>query len=124
MEMFGLRRHHGMRGSLAAVLLSLPTHPPNHPPTRPQVNVGKGGPWLFPFLCESLRLTPSSTAVVGDRLDTDIALARERVILAILPHTGGWPAPKRREPRSHLYMRTPGGPRRENQRRGPRPTPH
>ena len=52
------------------------------------VNVGKGGPWLFPFLAESLGLDPARTAVVGDRLDTDIALAREGGMLAILPRTG------------------------------------
>jgi hypothetical protein len=52
------------------------------------VNVGKGGPWLFPFLCESLDLTPASTAVVGDRLDTDIAMARAGGMLSILPLTG------------------------------------
>ncbi|KIY95479.1 pyridoxal (pyridoxine, vitamin B6) phosphatase [Monoraphidium neglectum] len=52
------------------------------------VNVGKGGPWLFPFLCSSLGLDPARTAVVGDRLDTDIALAREGGMLAILPLTG------------------------------------
>lgn len=52
--------------------------------------MGKGGSWLFPFLCDSLNLQPESTAVVGDRLDTDIALAREGGMLAILPLTGGW----------------------------------
>ncbi|KAI8467196.1 MAG: HAD-like domain-containing protein [Monoraphidium minutum] len=52
------------------------------------VNVGKGGPWLFPFLAASLRLDPSATAVVGDRLDTDIALAKQGGMLAVLPLTG------------------------------------
>ncbi|GBF89918.1 phosphoglycolate phosphatase [Raphidocelis subcapitata] len=52
------------------------------------INVGKGGPWLFPFLVESLGLSPSRTAVVGDRLDTDVAMAREGGMLAVLPLTG------------------------------------
>jgi len=52
------------------------------------VNVGKGGPWLFPFLAESLALAPASTAVVGDRLDTDIRMARQGGMRAILPLTG------------------------------------
>ena len=42
-----------------------------------QVNVGKGGTWLLPFLCRELRLDPSRTAIVGDRMDTDIHLGRQ-----------------------------------------------
>jgi ribonucleotide monophosphatase NagD (HAD superfamily) len=53
-----------------------------------QVNVGKGGSWLFPFLLEHFHIEPSRTAVVGDRLDTDIALAKEGGLISILPLTG------------------------------------
>eukprot|EP00775_Hariotina_reticulata_P009141 gene9141-9309_t len=52
------------------------------------VNVGKGGSWLFPFLLQQFQIEPSRTAVVGDRLDTDIALAKEGGLISILPLTG------------------------------------
>lgn len=54
-----------------------------------QVNVGKGGNWLFPHLCDVLGLDPSVCCVVGDRLDTDIALGKQGGMLTVLPLTGG-----------------------------------
>lgn len=53
-----------------------------------QVNVGKGGSWLLPFLCRHLRLDPARTAIVGDRMDTDIALGKAGGLVTILPLTG------------------------------------
>jgi hypothetical protein len=53
-----------------------------------QVNVGKGGPWLLPFLCEQLALEPERCCIVGDRLDTDIALGKQGGMLTVLPLTG------------------------------------
>ncbi len=38
--------------------------------------MGKGGDWLLPFLCSRLALDPHRTAIVGDRMDTDIHLGR------------------------------------------------
>lgn len=52
------------------------------------VDVGKGGPWLLPFLCGHFSLDPSRTCIVGDRLDTDIALGRAGGLVTILPLTG------------------------------------
>jgi ribonucleotide monophosphatase NagD (HAD superfamily) len=53
-----------------------------------QVNVGKGGAWLFPYLLAKFQLQPSRTAVVGDRLDTDIAMGKQGGLLTLLPLTG------------------------------------
>lgn len=53
-----------------------------------QVNVGKGGDWLLPFLCKQYGLDPQRTAIVGDRMDTDIALGRQGGLCTILPLTG------------------------------------
>jgi ribonucleotide monophosphatase NagD (HAD superfamily) len=53
-----------------------------------QVVVGKGGDWLFPHLCHHLSLQPGETCIVGDRLDTDIALGRAGGLRTILPLTG------------------------------------
>lgn len=53
-----------------------------------QVVVGKGGDWLLPFLCETLQLVPRETAIVGDRLDTDIALGAAGGLRTVLPLTG------------------------------------
>ncbi|KAL6751914.1 HAD-like domain-containing protein [Haematococcus lacustris] len=55
---------------------------------RQPVVVGKGGPWLLPHLLQRYGLVPERTAIVGDRLDTDIALGREGGLLTILPLTG------------------------------------
>mmetsp|Transcript_7290 Transcript_7290/g.26856 ORF Transcript_7290/g.26856 Transcript_7290/m.26856 type:complete len:103 (+) Transcript_7290:618-926(+) len=55
---------------------------------RTAVNVGKGGDWLLPFLVSRFQLDPSRTCVVGDRLDTDIAMATEAGMASILPLTG------------------------------------
>ena len=43
---------------------------------RVAVNVGKGGAWLLPFLCDKYGIRPKEACIVGDRLDTDIALGR------------------------------------------------
>ncbi|KAL4452359.1 hypothetical protein ABPG75_008021 [Micractinium tetrahymenae] len=51
-------------------------------------NVGKGGPWLLPFLCEQYGLRPEQALIVGDRLDTDIALGRAGGLKTVLPMTG------------------------------------
>ena len=69
----------------------LPSPPP--PPCcccccRQAVNVGKGGAWLLPFLCEQYGVRPSEACIVGDRLDTDIALGLEGGLLTVLPLTG------------------------------------
>ncbi len=58
---------------------------------RRAVNVGKGGEWLFPFLLSAFAdLQPGACCVVGDRLDTDIALGRQGGMLTVLPYaTGG-----------------------------------
>jgi ribonucleotide monophosphatase NagD (HAD superfamily) len=53
-----------------------------------QVVVGKGGPWLLPFLLKAFDLDPSRTAIVGDRLDTDVALGLEGGLQTFLPLTG------------------------------------
>jgi ribonucleotide monophosphatase NagD (HAD superfamily) len=53
-----------------------------------QVNVGKGGSWLFPYLLAKFKLQPSHTAVVGDRLDTDIAMGKQGGLVTLLPLTG------------------------------------
>jgi phosphoglycolate/pyridoxal phosphate phosphatase family enzyme len=56
---------------------------------RAAANVGKGGPWLLPFLMRSLGIAdPQRCAVVGDRLDSDIAVAREGGMLGVLTLTG------------------------------------
>lgn len=53
-----------------------------------QVDCGKGGAWLFPFLMQRYALDPTRTAVVGDRLDTDIAMGKQGGLVTILPLTG------------------------------------
>jgi hypothetical protein len=53
-----------------------------------QVNVGKGGAWLFPYLLERYGLAPEQTCIIGDRLDTDIAMGREGGLVTLLPLTG------------------------------------
>ena len=55
---------------------------------RVAVNVGKGGAWLLPFLCDKYGVRPQEACIVGDRLDTDIALGREGGLLTVLPLTG------------------------------------
>lgn len=55
---------------------------------RPAFNVGKGGPWLLPFLCDQYGLRPDQALIVGDRLDTDIALGRAGGLKTALPLTG------------------------------------
>lgn len=55
---------------------------------RPAFNVGKGGSWLLPFLCEQYGLRPDQALIVGDRLDTDIALGRAGGLKTALPLTG------------------------------------
>ena len=55
---------------------------------RQAVNVGKGGKWLLPWLTKRFSLESGRTVVVGDRLDTDIALGKDANMLTILPLTG------------------------------------
>ncbi|KAL4450044.1 hypothetical protein ABPG77_010713 [Micractinium sp. CCAP 211/92] len=55
---------------------------------RQAFNVGKGGPWLLPFLCEQYGLRPDQALIVGDRLDTDVALGRAGGLKTALPLTG------------------------------------
>ncbi|EFJ53185.1 hypothetical protein VOLCADRAFT_115779 [Volvox carteri f. nagariensis] len=52
------------------------------------VNVAKGGEWLLPYLCRTYGLEPSRTAIIGDRLDTDIFLGRQGGLFTCLPLTG------------------------------------
>jgi ribonucleotide monophosphatase NagD (HAD superfamily) len=52
------------------------------------VNVGKGGSWLLPFLCEQYDILPSQACIIGDRLDTDIALGRQGGLQTVLPLSG------------------------------------
>ena len=55
---------------------------------RRAFNVGKGGDWLLPFLCSQLALQPATAMMVGDRLDTDIALGKQGGLRTCLPLTG------------------------------------
>ncbi|KAI3438214.1 hypothetical protein D9Q98_000651 [Chlorella vulgaris] len=55
---------------------------------REAVNVGKGGSWLLPFLCEQYDILPSQACIIGDRLDTDIALGRQGGLQTVLPLSG------------------------------------
>lgn len=56
---------------------------------RLPVVVGKGGAWLLPWLCERYGLDdPARACIVGDRLDTDIALGKEGGLQTFLPMTG------------------------------------
>ena len=55
---------------------------------RAAFNVGKGGTWLLPFLCEQYHVRPEEAVIVGDRLDTDIALGRAGGLQTVLPLTG------------------------------------
>ena len=70
----------------------IPRLPPSLPccccGCRQAVNVGKGGAWLLPFLCAQYGVRPSEACIVGDRLDTDIALGLEGGLLTVLPLTG------------------------------------
>ncbi|GFR43399.1 hypothetical protein Agub_g4478, partial [Astrephomene gubernaculifera] len=52
------------------------------------VNVAKGGEWLLPYLCRTYNLEPSRTAIIGDRMDTDIVLGRQGGLRTCLPLTG------------------------------------
>jgi ribonucleotide monophosphatase NagD (HAD superfamily) len=52
------------------------------------VNVGKGGDWLLPHLMQQYQLQPERTAIIGDRLDTDIALGKQGGLVTLLPLTG------------------------------------
>jgi ribonucleotide monophosphatase NagD (HAD superfamily) len=54
-----------------------------------QVNVGKGGDWLFQHLTQRYQIDPSHTAMIGDRLDTDIAMGKQGGLMTLLPLTGG-----------------------------------
>jgi ribonucleotide monophosphatase NagD (HAD superfamily) len=54
----------------------------------PQVNVGKGGDWLFDHLMQRYQIQPSRTAMIGDRLDTDIAMGKQGGLMTLLPLTG------------------------------------
>ncbi|PNH08869.1 Phosphoglycolate phosphatase [Tetrabaena socialis] len=53
-----------------------------------EVNVAKGGDWLLPYLCRSYGLDPRRTAIIGDRMDTDIRMGRQGGLLTCLPLTG------------------------------------
>lgn len=53
-----------------------------------QVVVGKGGPWLPEHLLSGLQLAPETTAIIGDRLDTDVALGLQAGFQTVVPLTG------------------------------------
>ncbi|KAF8071377.1 PGLP2 [Scenedesmus sp. PABB004] len=55
---------------------------------RRAVDVGKGGDWLLPFLQRAHGLDPRTSAVVGDRLDTDVAIGKRGGLVTLLPLTG------------------------------------
>jgi ribonucleotide monophosphatase NagD (HAD superfamily) len=55
---------------------------------RTAFNVGKGGSWLLPFLCSVYNVEPHQACIVGDRLDTDIALGKAGGLRTVLPLTG------------------------------------
>lgn len=57
-------------------------------PSCVQIHVGKGGPWLLPFLCRKYSVDATEACIVGDRLDTDIALGKTGGWRTILPLTG------------------------------------
>ncbi|KAF5829162.1 HAD-like domain-containing protein [Dunaliella salina] len=59
-----------------------------HPTGKQPVIAGKGGSWLFPYLMAKYNLNPQRTAMVGDRLDTDIVLGAEGGLKTIMPLTG------------------------------------
>jgi phosphoglycolate phosphatase len=59
------------------------------PPACLQINVGKGGEWLFQHLTQRYHIEPSRTAMIGDRLDTDIAMGKQGGLMTLLPFTGG-----------------------------------
>lgn len=50
--------------------------------------MGKGGDWLLPHLMQQYQLQPERTAIIGDRLDTDIALGKQGGLVTLLPLTG------------------------------------
>lgn len=53
---------------LASVhVLERPTLPSRPFTRRRAVNVGKGGDWLLPFLCDKYRVRPEEALIVGDR---------------------------------------------------------
>lgn len=56
--------------------------------SRHAFNVGKGGSWLLPFLCQKYGVQPHEACIVGDRLDTDVALGKAGGLRTILPLTG------------------------------------
>lgn len=55
---------------------------------RQAVNCGKGGTWLLPWLCAEHGIEPSQACIVGDRLDTDIAVGRQGGLRTVLPLSG------------------------------------
>jgi HAD superfamily hydrolase (TIGR01450 family) len=55
---------------------------------RPDMVVGKPGPLMVAALSEKLSLPPADIAYVGDRLYTDVAMARSSGMLAVLVLSG------------------------------------
>lgn len=55
---------------------------------RPDTVIGKPGEWMIEALSERLGMPPHEFAYVGDRLYTDVAMARASGMLAILTLTG------------------------------------
>lgn len=55
---------------------------------RPDAVIGKPSPWMTEALSRRLGLPPREIAYVGDRLYTDVAMARESGMLAVLTLTG------------------------------------
>ena len=47
-----------------------------------------GNAWLLSWLCSSHGVQPGEAAIVGDRLDTDIALGLAGGLQTVLPLTG------------------------------------
>jgi 4-nitrophenyl phosphatase len=83
-------------GALQAVITSATGHPPDHV-------VGKPGPIIFHEALRRLNGTAENTAMVGDRLETDILGAKNAGIPAILllsgiTQPGDWEQPGKPQP--------------------------
>ena len=50
--------------------------------------VGKEGPWLLHHLKSKYGVDPTRTAMIGDRLDTDVAMGLEGGLKTVLVLTG------------------------------------
>ncbi len=63
-------------------------HSLNIQPTHQQVVVGKEGPWMLTHLQKSYGVNPQRSCMIGDRLDTDIAMGHAGGMWTILTLSG------------------------------------